>query len=214
MLFTVTLGAFSLENTPSHSLHYTSDDVNLPRRTLNGQGGMDGSGGRRILQADEYDNTAKPEETTGSATGLGNFAVGDSVLVFDEAACIASIVNADQGIVTINYADGITFGERIGVNDLTLVQAGVGCTTGTNTDDDVEEDDEDMEGEEEFELAPGAGPNHEGYLSYPDESVFESDFEANPTLPAFPAYNQHCEDDAGPRWMYDNLRYGEDKFYW
>ena len=99
---------------------------------------MDGSGGRRILQADEYDNTAKPEETeepeeiTGSATGLGNFAVGDSVLVFDEAACIASIVNADRGIVTINYADGITFGERIGVNDLTLVEAGVGCTTGNS----------------------------------------------------------------------------------
>merc|ERR1719510_2263169 len=71
--------------------------------------------------------------------GLGVFAVGDSVLVEgNEEACIASIVDASQGIVAINYADGITFGEPIEVALLTLVQTGVGCeeVDPTNVDSD------------------------------------------------------------------------------
>jgi len=80
--------------------------------------------------------SANSETTQG---GLGVFAVGDSVLVEgNEEACIASIVDASQGIVAINYADGITFGEPIEVALLTLVQAGVGCeeVDPTNVDSD------------------------------------------------------------------------------
>ena len=57
--------------------------------------------------------------------------MGDSVLVdAEESACIASIVDANQGIVAVNFADGITFGEHFSVDSLTLVQAGVGCAEG------------------------------------------------------------------------------------
>eukprot|EP00492_Amphilonche_elongata_P003360 TRINITY_DN367_c0_g1_i10.p1 TRINITY_DN367_c0_g1~~TRINITY_DN367_c0_g1_i10.p1 ORF type:complete len:478 (+),score=82.66 TRINITY_DN367_c0_g1_i10:579-2012(+) len=32
--------------------------------------------------------------------------------------------------------------------------------------------------------------------------------------PAFPAFNQQCQDDAGPRWLADLETFGPDNFYW
>lgn len=132
-------------------------------------------------------------------SGLAGFAVGDSVLVdADEAACIASIVDERQGIVAINYADGVTFGEQIGVDSLTLVQAGVGCAeapSGGGTDSEnnggVEDGEEIDEEDEDFEFENPSG-----------------------AVPAYPSYDQQCQDDAGPRWVEDLQRFGTDRFYW
>jgi hypothetical protein len=88
-------------------------------------------------------------------SGLRGFAVGDSVLVdAEESACIASIVDANQGIVAINFADGITFGEHFSVESLTLVQAGVGCTEGEpNADMSSDESESDASAEDTDESA-------------------------------------------------------------
>jgi len=140
------------------------------------------------------DHAVQAQRRRTQSTGpLGVFAVGDSVLVdADEPACIASIVDANQGIVAINYADGVTFGEQIGVDSLTLVQAGVGCTeVPENGGENPEEEIDDEEEEEDFDFENPSGET-----------------------PAFPPLNQQCQDDAGPRWEEDLQRFGPDKFYW
>jgi len=115
------------------------------------------------------DGITVPTSTTRTPidpSGIVVFNVDDLVSVNgQESACVATIVNPDDwnGLVTINYLDGITFGEEIHIADLILVdQAGcVGITItpnegeddngeeGSESDNDNDSEEEESENEEE-----------------------------------------------------------------
>lgn len=137
-------------------------------------------------------------------SGLRGFEQGDLVLVHgDEPACIASIVDADEGVVAVNYDDGITFGEQVEVDVLTLVETGVGCAEapdGAGGEMDDETASEEEEGEFESEEQEEGEEEEEGDFESDDEDgamVKICLFYASPSGHARtdPIINQQCASD-------------------
>jgi len=115
------------------------------------------------------DGITLPPSTTRTPidpSGIVVFNVDDLVSVNgQEPACVATIVNPDDwnGLVTINYLDGITFGEEIHIADLILVDQ-AGCVGITITPNEGEDDngEEESESDNDNETEEEESQNEEG----------------------------------------------------